>query len=134
MSACCSRRSFLVSVVAAAVVAAGCGEQGASQSAAGMPGWLPGAVGDVDAVARLGRGYLVAHPQERQLDTLLAAIDAALAGAGATDGRDPQRALAALQAAVLADYRRGASVRVQGWVLSVTEARVYAVLALAADG
>lgn len=132
-AAACSRRGFLLTVVTTALALAGCGEQGSSQSAARVPPWLPGAVGDVDAAARLGRVYLADHPHERQLDTLLTAIDAALGGDAGSGGRDPQQVLGRLQEVVRADYRRDAAVNVQGWVLSVTEARVYAVLALAAN-
>lgn len=132
-AAACSRRGFLLTVVSAALALAGCGEQGSTQSAASLPPWLPGAVGDVDAAARLGRVYLADHPHERQLDTLLSAIDAALGGDAGSGGRDPQQVLGRLQEVVGADYRRGAAVNVQGWVLSFTEARVYAVLALVAD-
>ncbi len=130
----CSRRSFLLSVVVGALAAAGCGEQDASRSAAALPSWLPGAVGDVDAAARIGRVYLSANPGEQNLDTLLAAIDTALSADPGSRESDAQRLLAALQRAVRSEYLRGESVNVQGWVLSITEARVYAVLALAQDG
>jgi hypothetical protein len=129
----CSRRTFLLTVLVGALAAAGCGEQGAPGSAAEVPAWLPGAVGDADAAARFGRAYLAANPGEANLDTLLAAIDSALGGELDAANSDPQRVLTALQHAVRAEYLRGESVNVQGWVLSVTETRVYAVLALAAD-
>ena len=129
----CSRRTFLLTVLVGALAAAGCGDKEASPPSDTVPQWLPAAVGDVDAAARIGRAYLEASRGEHNLDTLLVAIDAALAGEpGAAGGR--RRGLSALQNAVRADYLRGKSVNVQGWVLSVTEARVYAVLALAADG
>ena len=98
-----------------------------------VPAWLSGAVGDADAAARVGRAYLAAHPGEANLDTLLAAIDSALGGEIEAANGDPQPILTALQHAVRAEYLRGESVNVQGWVLSVTETRVYALLALAAD-
>ena len=129
----CSRRTFLLTVMVGALATAGCGEQGTSGSAGEVPAWLPGTVGDVDAAARIGRPYLAADPGEANLDSLLAAIDNALGGEIETAGGDPQQVLAALQRAVRAEYVRGQSVNVQGWVLSVTEARLYAVLALAAD-
>jgi hypothetical protein len=129
----CSRRAFLLTVLVGALAATGCGEQDASRSPDGAPQWLPGAVGDVDAAARLGRAYLQANPGENNLDTLLAAIDAALVGGSGAGESDTQRVLTALQHTVRAEYLRGESVNVQGWVLSVTEARVYAALALATD-
>lgn len=129
----CSRRTFLLTALVGALAAAGCGEQGTSGSVAAVPVWLPGAVGDADAAARVGRAYLATHPGEAHLDTLLAAIDSALGGEIEAANSDPQRMLTALQHAVRAEYLSGESVNVQGWVLSVTETRVYAVLALAAD-
>ena len=131
--AACSRRTFLLTALVGALAAAGCGEQGTSASVAEVPAWLPGAVGDADAAARVGRAYLAANPGEANLDTLLAAIDTGLGGELEGAEGDTQRVLAALQRAVRAEYLRGESVNVQGWVLSVTEARVYAVSALAAD-
>ena len=92
-----------------------------------------GGSGDADAAARIGRAYLAANPGEANLDTLLAAIDSALGGGIEAADSDPQGVLTALQRAVRAEYLRGESVKVQGWVLSVTETRVYALLALAAD-
>jgi hypothetical protein len=130
----CSRRAFLLTVLASALAAAGCGEKDAPRSTDPLSSWLPGAVGDVGAARRIGRAYLEANPGEQNLDGLLAAIDAALSGeTGAAEG-DAERLLTALQHAVPAEYLRGESVNVRGWVLSVTEARVYAVLALAGDG
>ena len=129
----CSRRTFLLTALVGALAAAGCGEQGTSGSVAAVPAWLPGAVGDADAAARVGRAYLAAHPGEANLDSLLAAIDSALGGRIEAANSDPQGVLTALQRAVRAEYLRGESVNVQGWVLSVTETRVYALLALAAD-
>ena len=129
----CSRRTFLLTVLVGALAAAGCGEQGTSGSVAGVPAWLPGAVGDADAAARVGRAYLAAHPGEANLDTLLAAIDTALGDELEAADSDPQRILTALRRAVRAEYQRGESVNVQGWVLSVSESRVYALLAIAAD-
>ena len=128
----CSRRTFLLTALVGALAAAGCGEQGTSASVAEVPAWLPGAVGDADAAARIGRAYLAANPGEANLDTLLAAIDAGLDGELEAANGDRQRVLTVLQRAVRTDYLRGNSVNVQGWVLSVTEARVYALLALAA--
>ncbi len=129
----CSRRTFLLTLMVGALAAAGCGEQDTSGSAAQVPAWLPGAVGDVNAAARIGRAYLAANPGEANLDTLLAAIDTALGGEIETADSDPQRILTALQHTVRSEYLRGEAVNVQGWVLSVTETRVYAALALAAD-
>jgi hypothetical protein len=130
----CSRRTFLLTALVGALAAAGCGDKDASPPTDTVPQWLPVAVGDVDAAARIGRAYLEASRGEHNLDTLLVAIDAALAGEPGAAAGGRRRVLSALQNAVRAEYLRGKSVNVQGWVLSVTEARVYAVLALAADG
>jgi hypothetical protein len=120
----------MLTALLGALAAAGCGEQGAPGTYDSTRQWLSAAVGDTRAAARIGRSYLAAHPGEQNLDKLLEAIDAALGGALGEAGGASQSILSALQSVVPAEYRRGESVEVQGWVLSPTEARVYAALAL----
>jgi hypothetical protein len=125
---------FLLSAMAGVLVAAGCERResrsaGLSESAA--PGWLATTVGDSGAAARLGRLYLEVHPQERDLDALVAGIDAATTPELASGSTGVDQMLVALQRAVRGDYIRDRVVSVRGWVLSRTEARVYAALALA---
>jgi hypothetical protein len=133
----CSRRAFLLSVMAGALAAAGCGDQGAGasrESAAALPpAWLEGAVGNTAAAARLGQLYLEAHPAEQELNTLIAGIDAALAPALETGATDTAAVLAALRRAVKDDYIHSRVASLQGWLLSRTEARVYAALSVVAE-
>lgn len=66
------------------------------------------------------------------VDTLVADIEQALAryDASAAITRDPQQIIAALQQLVRHEYAHGEAEAVDGWILSVTEARVYALAAL----
>ncbi|MEQ9640993.1 MAG: hypothetical protein RIM84_13305 [Alphaproteobacteria bacterium] len=78
------------------------------------------------AARRVGRRYLAEHAQEADAARLAAHIEAALAARG--DGVELRQAL---RNAVRADMRAGRSVLVDGWVLSLTEARLCALAALA---
>src|SRR5690606_2898810 len=72
-----------------------------------------------DEEARLlGERYLDAHPGERDAAKLLASLGGAL---------DRE----ALARAVREDARAGRTVQVEGWILSLTEARLYGLAALA---
>jgi hypothetical protein len=87
-----------------------------------------------EAVVRLGNAYRSAHPAEADAAVLLDAIDRALAAAGAGAAATPPAVLAsAMQQRVRDEYTRGEVVRVTGWILSVTEARLYALVALGPD-
>ncbi len=86
-----------------------------------------------DSAAFIGRAYLEAEPAEAELGRILALL---LPGRSAA-------ALAALPAAELrrlvtarhrGDFSEGRTVSLGGWILSRTEARLYAVAALTADG
>ena len=82
--------------------------------------------------ARLGRGYLELHPEEGDANRLVAEIEAAIAVYGPIEPRDtdPDRITATLQRVVRGDYVRDQVVAVSGWVLSRTEARLYALVSL----
>jgi hypothetical protein len=74
--------------------------------------------------AYLGRRYLQAHPSEARRDVLVRR----LVGTNApTSAREASRAVAAR---IRSDYAAGRTVRVDGWVLSRTEARLYALVAI----
>lgn len=79
------------------------------------------AVGDVpEGVIVVGEGYLRAMPEEADLATLLAALPA-------PDGD----VAAAARRRIAADFVNGDTVAVDGWLLSRSEARAAAALALA---
>jgi hypothetical protein len=77
---------------------------------------------DPRAVRALGIRYLERHPEERDPGFLHAAT---LAGAG-----KGKRNAAALRARSRDDFRRGDTVLIEGWVLSRTECRLCALVAL----
>jgi hypothetical protein len=81
------------------------------------------------SAARVGRAFLARHPAE--------ADEAALIGFLAR-GMDPEGTRSAaqhrLRDRVRADFARGDTVQVQGWILSLTEARLYALAAMADAG
>jgi ABC-type glycerol-3-phosphate transport system substrate-binding protein len=131
-----SRRRFLL--MALASLTAGCSSTdhfapGRTTGNAGAePVWLTQVIGDPEAAARLGRAYLAAHPEYHRSDTLVAGIQQALAryDASATITNDPQQTVAALQQLVRHEYAHGEAEAVDGWILSITEARLYALAAL----
>lgn len=74
------------------------------------------------AARTLGRRYLREHPEERRFDD----VEALLAAGGG--GEEP---LAGIRRAIREDFDRERVVRVDGWVLARTEARLCAHLARA---
>ena len=132
----CDRRSFLLTVLAGSLCAAlpvsGAGIASAGFSANDKPAWLSGTTGEHDAVVRLGRVYLAAHPGEQDAGFLLTAIERASAvssGSATLDRLDPQQVVEVLRHVVRSEYIRGDVVPVDRWVLSTTEARLYALVA-----
>jgi len=129
------RRSFLLSLAAGGVLCAAGGPwfaMAAEPAASPWPAWLLDA-DNAEAVARLGAAYRAAHPEESSRAVLVEFIDRALAAAAG--GKTPA-APAGLQALMLRrvrdEYAKGEVVRVTGWILSVTEARLYALVSLEA--
>jgi hypothetical protein len=91
------------------------------------PAWLERILHDRAAAARLGQIYLDAHPEERDPEALVDAIEGTTGDLPA----DPLQAGMRLQTLVRDDYTRDNVVPVSGWVLSRTEARLYALSAAA---
>lgn len=119
-----SRRHFLL--MALASLTAGC-----SSTDNAAPTWLPHVIGDPEAAARLGRAYLAVHPEYYRSDMLVTDIQQALSrfdtSAAATENL--RQTVAALQQLVRHEYAQGEVEAVSGWILSVTEARLYALAA-----
>jgi hypothetical protein len=90
------------------------------------------AISAPESAARLGRSYLELHPEEGDANRLLADIEAAVAGHGRIEagGNDADRFTASLQRVVRGEYTRDRVVEVSGWILSRTEARLYALVSL----
>ncbi len=109
----------------------------ASGLTAGLVGSLVGACSDSsdstaspateaeEAIVRIGRRYRADHPDEDDREVLL---DRLGVGAGAARSSD---FLSSLDAQVADDYGAGRTVRLDGWVLSVTESRAAALVSLA---
>lgn len=131
----CTRRTFLQAVAAGLVVAGvpGCRKEPAKTTpvAGGQQAWLAKIIGADDAAAQFGRLYLEAHPEENDRAVLVGLIEQASGReTDSTSPADPAVVAAALQRVVRAEYARDAVVAVDGWVLSVTEARIYALVAV----
>ncbi len=86
---------------------------------------LAAMIGDRDAASRFGEAYLRDFPAERDLDVLSLALTAALPAPG-----DAGLAFDDLDRVVREEYRRGDVVRVAGWLVSRSEARLYAAASL----
>lgn len=77
------------------------------------------------AIVRIGRRYREEHPDDDDREVLLERL-----GVGAEDARS-STFLSSLDAQVADDYGAGRTVRLDGWVLSVTEGRAAALVSLA---
>ena len=77
------------------------------------------------------QAYLDAHPEYRQGDRLISAVEKKLPGQAPIPEAQGSTAFAeALQQQVLREYARDEVEVVSGWVLSITESRLYALAAL----
>jgi hypothetical protein len=121
-----SRRDFLLGTLASALVLGACKGPKAWMSKADDPDWLTIACGDREAAAALGRAYLATHPKEAER----AALDAAITQALAPNEAGTQSLFQRLDRAVRAEYVRDDTLFVDHWLLSRTEARLYALAAL----
>jgi hypothetical protein len=99
----------------------------------GCPDWLLRITGRRDAVLRLGRAYLEAHSEGKDTERLLASVDQALAGLQGENSRPPEdsaQMITALKRVVRDEYIGDQVTLLQGWVVSLTEARLYALAAM----
>ena len=94
-----------------------------------LPVRLAGLVRDQQSAAEVGAAYLAGAPAERSTRVLVHHLRAAIEPAGAVPDRDRALRLV-LDAAVRRDFELGATCRVDGWVLSLTEARLAALTAV----
>jgi len=98
-----------------------------------QPDWLPLITGQREAVLRLGSLYLEAHAEEQDRERLLASVDQALAelqGDGAKSPENSSEVVSALKRIVRDEYIQDRVTPLQGWVVSLTEARLYALVAM----
>jgi len=113
------RRSFLY------LIAYGClGLMPQRQALSRKPGiieqlWsrnpLDGLFSDLGSAKRIGARYLKSYPHEANRDRLLSSV---------AEHRS------ALMLAIRSDYRSGRTLEIEGWQLSLTEARICALAAL----
>jgi hypothetical protein len=93
--------------------------------------WLNDALRDPASAARIGQAYLQAYPDEARIESLVAGLTA---GWGedrpwlGCAGREELRAR--LREQIRADFADRRTVRVQGWVLARSEARLFGLAAL----
>ena len=123
-----TRRRLLISAagVAAAVVVGSSGlwtliERLSEADAASL---LRGLITDRDGAARLGRSYLDAHPTQARRAVLVRDL------VGPTEPASAADASREVATRIRNDYAARSTVVVDGWVLSRTEARLYALVAL----
>jgi hypothetical protein len=76
-----------------------------------------------ESAIQLGRAYLRAHPHEAGATELTSLI---LGGRGVPSGDEA----ASVSASMHADFKAGRVVTVDGWIVSRTEARLYALCAV----
>ncbi|MCO6412115.1 MAG: hypothetical protein J5I92_05165 [Thiogranum sp.] len=128
-----SRRRFLLSLLLGLVAGrtlVACDSSTESRHVPGQaPEWLLKITGERDAVVRIGKDYLEAFPAERNVEALMSAIESSFEAVNAA-AADAGEIVTALQQAVRGDYQRGDVAQVNGWILSRTEARLYAAVAL----
>jgi len=132
----CTRRTFLLS----ALLSVTAGSFGAGRDALASSGpepcvappWLWKTIADRQSAARLGRAYLDANPEYSHCPTLLTTIERTLKkrGASAPVTANAEQTASALQAQLRKEYANGEVVSVAGWILSKTEARLYALVHL----
>jgi hypothetical protein len=87
---------------------------------------------DEESLVAVGRRCLQVLPEGDDVDALIAAVD--LGGGDPVPDEDPARLellLAATADRIRGDFSNGATISVDGWVLSLTEARLCALIALA---
>jgi choline dehydrogenase-like flavoprotein len=119
-----SRRAFLAATGAAALLPLSW--RGGASTGATDADRLRAAIANPASAAALGRAYLARFPGEADRDRIAAAILASLA---APPARDASALRAPVRARIRGDFRAGATVTLDGWILSRTEARLAALWA-----
>jgi ABC-type glycerol-3-phosphate transport system substrate-binding protein len=130
-----SRRSFLslIAGLAGAGLLGGCAPPDeAAAPTETWSAWLLAGDDNRDAVVRLGQAYLQAYPDDADRQALSDRLAAALALHAPGDATVEAVSVpgTALETTVRDDYATGEIVSVSGWILSRTEARAYALVAM----
>lgn len=131
-----TRRTFLQSLLASWAYASSLSCLAATENtldaSAAWPAWLSLIIQDPTAVIRFGITYLAMWPEEQEADHLMRLIEkdiARLPDIDSTRLRQPGRIAHALKRRVRTDYVNDDTVNLEGWILSRTEARLYALVA-----
>lgn len=119
MSVNVSDRRQILRLLAALCAALGTGAAPGYGDAPSCSIWLE--AGDLEGARALGREYLTHHPADNGLGGVWPLLQS-----GAAAG---PRGLAALSDMVRTDYERGRIVTLDGWLVSRTEARIFAAIA-----
>lgn len=127
---------FLLTI-AAAVVAA-CADLGfdgvttSSQKVNFIKAAMPGLTGDREAAARIGRFYLNAHPEYQAGETLVNKIERTLTrfAPDVAKSTNSNRVVVLVKKIIAREFQKNEIEKVAGWILSITEARLYALFAL----
>ena len=82
---------------------------------------------DPEHLALYAEGYLLAHPEERQPAVLIAGFARLEQEARGADFRQTVRGR------IRRDFAEGRTVNLDGWILSVTEVRLWCLIHLLAD-
>ena len=129
-----TRRSFLLTVASAVIVS--CTDSGRDAAPVSLHNsdWskdaLPKLVANYEAAAYFGRAYLDAHPEYKSTDLLMNDIERALLqhDASLTNSTHSGRVVTSVKQLIAKEFQRDEVALVLGWVLSVTEARLYALV------
>lgn len=131
------RREFLHRIGSAALAALGLAGTAATTPGCTRPrdplsAALAGFFEDRDRAAAVGAVYLEHFPDEADSETLLARLfEAGVAVAREQAAADPDGLVARLRGQHREDFAAGRTVQLEGWALSLTEARLCAWAALA---
>ncbi|MEA3641980.1 MAG: hypothetical protein VBE63_18870 [Lamprobacter sp.] len=125
-------------VAPAALAPARLSDGGGSLSVASVPsslnlGALLGTLSDPSAAAWLGQRYLADHPHEQDANRLIDRLSAALSEHQGRLPADRAALSQALSALIKDEYISAPLQSVEGWMLAPSEARLYALAALAAS-
>lgn len=122
-----NRREFVLTVLSGLLA----GKVPAGSIDAQVPAWISRLAGDPNATAQLGASYLREHPAEHDAAYLADLLQKALTRhVDPTHAADARSLSTAAIAMINREYADAQVVEVDRWVLSVSEARLYALLTL----
>lgn len=120
-----TRRDFLLSVLGALAGAAlgGCG--GTPEPAAFRTALFHDRALDTEPIRTLAGIHLARHPEERDPRTLVTRL------LGRNPAADPEAIKRVLRARIREDFEGGRTENIDGWVLSLTEVRLWCLYLMA---